>query len=66
MCCTIQNIAPQLLQLAGGRFDVILERETASMSDEANKNRRLHEEDILEHLWPDTRIKWLFYRLLRC
>jgi hypothetical protein len=44
---TTQNIAPQLLQPAGGGGDVLLERESGEMGDKPNNHSRLGKEGIL-------------------
>jgi len=47
MWCTTQNIAPQLLQPAGGHGDVLLEREAGELRNKANQNSGLQEEVLL-------------------
>jgi hypothetical protein len=47
----MEHIASQLLQAAGRHGDVILERQSGEVRDEANHTSRLHEEGILERRW---------------
>ena len=62
--CTTQNIAPQLLQPAGGPDEVILERESGEMRDKTNEKRGLHAEGILSRMGHQTIVKSLCVRLL--
>ena len=43
----METIASQLLQAAGRHGDVILERQSGAVRDEANHNSRVYEEGIL-------------------
>ena len=58
MGCTMEHIAPQLLQAAGRQGDGILERQAAQGRAEPHENSRLYEEGILER-FALTRLRTL-------